>query len=1152
MLIIFQIILGLLFCYVSGFALIGTLTVLTRSKRSIPAPWQIMPACGYCFSQFLFVMGYIYLDGLTGARMAGMYFPLALALIPFIWVYKYKQSQSSHLSFLPQHAHRPLFFAAAFIAILAAWPYIWIGQGHYYHSGNEDFIIDGVNGARLFLQNVPHSEIPEGYTDFFPLQYSSQAFWSSFFFVNPMDGFVLQAILNLTISIFGIYWLSTVVFDFSQRVSVWTALFSVGANFYFTTYLSGHIGSMIYYSIAPVFAGLLILWVRRELGPVWLCLAIAFYILLRATYPGPANFIVVPAVFLFINERILIPTHAYTHIANFFGFEIQPNLSIRSNRPRIIRIFVALLVILAAALAFHTIVWKVFAPIRTYSSLRPNASWSIALCKEIVLLIWGVFPSLFIGARWPFPYLYQLDSIYWFAWIVSLGITYMAIAGGLRSATDERRRFLFAFVLCYPVFFAVMRFYWGSSYYFYKFLYVNYFFYVIAIAAFLFPLATTHHRWRKPIIIALLVFIFPLNCIWTLRNEIDIIQRPYHKLDVIDDLLHNVDREVFSQCYLDIPVYSNLDSFRTMFAMEDIPFTATRSDAKYLLQLKQIRNLFPCVLHKPQIHFENECFRIVTKPIEDSITLTPFLTQEHLSYPQLIWAINPYNKITDRLTPAIEDAIEIIQTSNMSSRTYIDIRDTMFFCVVHEFLRSKRIELQPDPTQSSWFIRINTDTIRSHNRQFTDETVFELHPNERVVFQNYYFRIIERPPTVPLIAIPNTRLINLHPLFYYIDEFPHKIFFDLPPYEHIALYILQALKEKGIENVSANETEYVCRFSLDSPYQNFEYKSVEHPDEEIVWSLRENLASPRVTFDIKIVRIPHSGRKTLSPVGKFSLPYALLSSVRSGDFGVALNDLTSQSRYLRCMLKPGPSLDLEPFTILITSDQSSVQKSYRVEAPYSIVDIPLADFIGNHDGFNDMILWFKVEDVIGHSLLPIDDRLLECAVLGAVLTDRIDTYPDLFVIQMNGGRSIGDAILATDNCTVAFGRGWYDWETFSGQTFRWAKQTAEILFKNISAEAGSVCIELEPLFASAEQPFAIESYYKEQKISSHTLHGRNTITIDIPDTYSGHTDIWETIVLRCNKPVHAGRKAGKETRDLAFRAFSMSIQNARENHSRTE
>src|SRR5262249_44412204 len=95
--------------------------------------------------------------------------------------------------------------------------------------------------------------------DQFPLQLSSLTLVQRILGSTATDAASLQAIINLLFTSIGVYWLSRYFFQFRRSSAVAAAVFSVAAQFYYHTYLDGHLGSLMYVGVAPVLFGLCML-----------------------------------------------------------------------------------------------------------------------------------------------------------------------------------------------------------------------------------------------------------------------------------------------------------------------------------------------------------------------------------------------------------------------------------------------------------------------------------------------------------------------------------------------------------------------------------------------------------------------------------------------------------------------------------------------------------------------------------------------------------------------------------------------------------------------------------------------------------------------------------------------------------------------------
>lgn len=248
--IIINLFISLLLIVVAGLSLVFITIIKNREKLPDGIFW-LLPSLGYVALQSFFWLFYSIEENSRESFIISLIIVISIIVL-FLLLQALQKKTFIDLikSFAPQSDEWILSLVVLFVLIISSWQYLVIGQGNYYHSGNEDFF-DGITGGEAYLNNIRLSEMQYDFSTGLPIQYSSQAFWRILLGVGGVDAFLIQALVNLFVTIFSVFWLSKYVFKFNHKTSVWISFWSVAANFYMTTYLNGHIGSMIYASIAP-------------------------------------------------------------------------------------------------------------------------------------------------------------------------------------------------------------------------------------------------------------------------------------------------------------------------------------------------------------------------------------------------------------------------------------------------------------------------------------------------------------------------------------------------------------------------------------------------------------------------------------------------------------------------------------------------------------------------------------------------------------------------------------------------------------------------------------------------------------------------------------------------------------------------------------
>ncbi len=1148
MIIVLHIFLALAFIYFSGLGLVGIFSLTAREEKSLSGVRFLIPAIGYCLSQLAFWYGYALLGGAHSGLIAAVGSPAVLNLL---YLYLAKRSQSDwqviFSSLLPKRKDASLLLVLGSIFLLAAWFYVLIGRGHYFHSGNEDFF-DGINGGLAYYQNTPIDLLHNDFKGIIRLQYSSQAFWRLFLNVAGMDAFLIQSVLNLLLTALGVYWLVRYVFLGGQRAAAWIAFWSVAANFYFTTYLAGHIGSMMYGSVAPALLGVFLLWSRKEVSVRWLLLVGMLFYFLSITYPGPLNFLIVPALLLASHERILSPLKFWEKVKNFFGLSERLIASEAVRKLRWIRILSIGLLLALVGVFLVRWVWLYFEPYRLSALIRTNVSWKIALFKEIWIIFWGIFPSNLVGAESPLSLLISDNVINTLAMTASILLLGMTLWSAFLNSRKTERRFLFLYVLFFPAFFVMMRYFWGSPYYTYKFLYVNFFMIVIVLGLWLTEQGLTGNVWKRTAIMLLFLCLGGVNLFWDISRSMDIVNRPYHQKEKIADFISHVKAEDFAQAALDIPEEVDNLVLSYLFREHGIALQPSRSKATYLVQLLNIRDVSHNSLAKDNVIYDNGLLRLIEHPTRNYLYASSNYAPENFGSINLNWVGNSISEQARNLNKSVADVIDFIRQSGMEDKTFVDImRDASIYLIVQQLCQSKKVSLQPDPRQSNWFLRLRSVSGISDKR--TDEVIYDYVPDERIVWENQIFMLVEVPLKERRVLAITGR--DFSPLVNEIKQRGSEVFLDMSSYEHATLYLEQLLKSQGIKISSSSDVSLVCRFALKPPFENYVYRTVTHPREHVIWQ-SSSLNLTMRDYEIQLVSMPRDGRLKIEPYLRTQIPYRFLFSSQPGNFHIHLSRLSTDARYLRILLAPGPSIDFSPFHLLVRSDDGKVLKRYQISPQTICIDLPLADFPKQADG--SLILHLEGEDLIGHSLLPIEERFLNYAVLAAELTDQVEEYSPFLKSILNKQISLrydpildkflkkkhfGEIIAKPDVNKISLGTGWYPYETFNGESFRWVGREAQIILDSLESSDHTLTLNLEPGPGCGGAPLNLKVSYKDQMLYRYQVFGRESLTLKLPDDVSAFPHRQTVLRLSAETP---NVTIDSDPRVLDFRVFNIRLE----------
>jgi len=1108
----------------------------------------IVPIIGYVFSQVLYYQWYYIFENSS----LSLYLTIAsICLVDLIYIIIEKRKNEFGISQLTQSIKKiepRILIVLLVVFILSSWQYILIGQGHYYHSGNEDYF-DAVNGGDVYLANTPTRLIfydirdVVRFTAVIKYQYSSQAFWRLLLNVGGVDGFLLQGILNLLLTIIGVFWLVRYVFKSDNKIALWISFWSVAASFYFSTFMTGHVGSLMYVSVVGVFIGLILLWIRKEINWIWLLMVVLFYYFLDNTYPGPMLYILIPLAFMAINERVLIPRGVWNKILNFFGITHYIELKSQIRNIKYFRVLTLLIILIGGTFFFLIYMWNNFEPDRIRTITRGTISWKISLFKEMFMIFWGIYPPGSTGTTSILPLFINSDYINTISLILALIISILTFFAVIKCRKWKEKQFITFYGILFIPYFVMMRYFWGSSYYIYKFLYIHMFLIVIALLLWLNELPINWTRLKKRIVITGFIILGFLNIAWDISLGLDFYFRPYNNKEKISNFFDNVSPELLSKSYLDIPNEVNNLAFRYIFADKKITPTHKKNEAKYIIRLNNVGNALYNSVEKSNPIFDNGLLSIQENLKENNISLKTLYDPNNSNGLNINWIGNEMSKLNIAYKEYIQEAINYIKTNNIKGECYLDIAEPELYFLFYRAFEENNIKINIYPDSSVWFIR------RKFGLSLYQHTIGEFRK-----WQNTFFSIDYVPPSNRTVNPPFLEAADFTTLINYIKNNGNSVYLDIPNTEPLYIYLKQVLLNLGLKICDyPKNTDLFFRTVLYPPYDKFNSITVKNSNEKLIGRARENQIFRKIYWDVELVNIPQEGRSYINTLPITTIPFRILTSIDNNDLSITLNNVTKEAKYLRILLEPGPSIDFSNF-VLDVRDESGITKKFQISPPQTLINLPLEEFKKENGNLH---LSFFGENLIGKSLLPLEERYLNYIMLGAELTDNIDSYSPIIKRILNrkpfSSRydvikryfslpELKDIIDIKDTSFCYLGLGWCDLETADDQSMRWvSNQPAEIVLDKIDKKHNIVNVGLEPGPGCGSKPLNLKIYNRDRLIKEEIVTGQKNVEIQLPDEIYKNNK--EQIILKLVAETE-NAKIASDPRVMNFRVFNISLKKA--------
>jgi hypothetical protein len=632
-------ILSLIFLAVATSAYIGWGLVGLLNRNQAHVPEGLTVSLGYALSQVLFFPAYFLFADAKPATIA----VFGLATIFNIiygcqYLTRYKDNSSS-ISSCIKRGYLP-YLTGAIIIIFAALPYFYSGFGNYWHTANED-IIDGLNGRDAYLQNelIEKNKMPdpdarvrwslaeqqlieadlskkinalafrERYVhDPGRLQYSSLAFWSVVLNApSGMDAFLIQALLNLGLFALGVFLVAERIFLLPRRAALAAALISVGSNFYFSTYLNGHEGSLMYNAVAPFLLYCFLQLIEKKRKPgIWLVIPSVFILFILGAYPYPLPYLAMPLL-------------AYA-VVGWLSVRSADKAGIYENTIRIIRRPQFIALALVVLIIGYGIAWVALEPMR-FRAVSQYRSWGTMLNHVGILQFWGLWPSGLANIGTPLGWMDRRFILKVASLLFALILSGAAGYGFLRLF-KHKVAFLVVWLPAWIAFFVLMRFIAYDSYYIYKFIYIYAWLIIIPTVAGIFSLINKRHSMLRLSGVTIMIVWLVANIVNNATAFIGISQKLYNYDYASYEKVGRIPEDMLAGTYIDIPFYDHGDVIRQVFASVSKVPQRSKAQAKYLLSMNGMTDILPETKTTPVWHNGN--FALKPVPASDILEIATY------------------------------------------------------------------------------------------------------------------------------------------------------------------------------------------------------------------------------------------------------------------------------------------------------------------------------------------------------------------------------------------------------------------------------------------------------------------------------------------------------------------------------------------------
>lgn len=639
---LFSIALAIAVLHCCGFGLSG---VLTRGL-SIPRRVLSLPL-GYAASQLVF-FAWLMLTWQTKA--AALVAFLILGGLSLAWLpvsLRRGAAPSGDLLTGADRERRMLWAGLLLVALLAAWPHAYCGWGAYWHSGNPD-ILDALYARDIIIKYGAHmnavpggagwlgpNELPDiqrSIHEFFELpihlQYTSMVFWS--YLLNSFEGmdvFLVQAVVNLLLMAHGVYFLGRRSLGLRPLPALSAAMGSVLCNFYFTTFVNGHEGSMMFMAVLPY---VLLIALEKDKGTAaaWRKFAILSLLcaFLGITYPFPLGYFLIPYLLHAAYCRFLAPRGGAGAAWQWFRSRSLPFRSALVS------------FVLTASLGSFALIWRAGEYLRDRSQITFR-SWRITETIFRDTLFWGLWPSpvaygesghanivnllrVAPAAGWPITIL----SLAW-AWTLYGLVAFWAWRK--RAALPS---FYLFFAMLWPILLASMLVVIGDPYFVYKFMYTTQFLFILLLAFGFDHSLSSQIRWKRAHVFC--ACLFSLTIFVNLINDISmgrsLTKRQYNSNFATYQEIYTSHNDTLRKTSLQIPLFDHERIIRYFLANKGIE-TRALHNADYVLTMQGFRDVLTMGMEDWRPVWQNSFFTLRRVQHENIVQLRSNIFPEFIS-----------------------------------------------------------------------------------------------------------------------------------------------------------------------------------------------------------------------------------------------------------------------------------------------------------------------------------------------------------------------------------------------------------------------------------------------------------------------------------------------------------------------------------------
>ncbi len=533
------------------------------------------------------------------------------------------------------------------VVLLASWPHMLAGWGNYWHSGNPD-LLDPLYSRDIIIKYAKHMmAAPGGAGHLAPealqnvlrsmdeyfrypihLQYTSMVFWSyalqSF---SGIDVFLVQAVLNLLMLTHGVYTLMRMSMGSRPVTALLGAIGSSCSTFYFTTFINGHEGSMMFMAMIPYVLLVFLSWTNGW-AAAWRQAAflILMAVFLSITYPFPLAFFLLPLALHVLYTRLVVPRGGLAWAVNHWNaLPLAPRVVLAGA-------------VLAAVAGGLAVLWYLTGSIRMRSNIQFR-SWRLMETLFRDVFFWGIWPSpVAFGQSGHVNFINLMRSAPKLGWplaILSVGWAWTLYA--LTALWTWRLRkslpsFYLLFLLSWPLLLAAMYYIISDPYFVYKFIYTTQFIFVIALAhGWQSALQDSHGKVPSGLILLFLPVWLAVNLANDVTSSRSLTRREYNADFASYRDAENIPKDILARTWVLIPLLDHKEIMLYMLYNQGLLTSESLVDAQYVLLMKGYRDVITTSLDTSHPLWENTRFAVYPNQTNNTVGLRSNVAVELMS-----------------------------------------------------------------------------------------------------------------------------------------------------------------------------------------------------------------------------------------------------------------------------------------------------------------------------------------------------------------------------------------------------------------------------------------------------------------------------------------------------------------------------------------